>query len=91
MGGAGSNTTTSNRLDNVPEVMTGLSNGSPSNDPAMDCSWGRDEHPILKRVHEDVDESSGMACRKVLPHVDEETGDKVPRSGEASLYLMLMG
>ena len=33
-------------------VMTGQSNGSPSNVPEVECYWGRDEHPLLKEACE---------------------------------------
>ena len=55
--------TRSNRFSNESEVMTGQSNGSPSNALVMGCSWGQDEHPILKMIHEEVDGNGGKRSK----------------------------
>ena len=39
--------------------MTGQSNRSLTNVPEMECSWGQDEHPLVKGAREGVDESAG--------------------------------
>ena len=47
--------TTGNRLSNAQEVTLGQSNGSPGD--ALECPQVQDEHPWLKPVHEEEDES----------------------------------
>ena len=60
------NTTRSIRLSNVLLVMPGQSNWSPRNVPAKECSWGQVEHPLLKGVHEEEDETGGVAGGVVI-------------------------
>ena len=54
------NITRNNRLGNALEVMTGQSNGSLRNVLVMECSWVQEEHPLLKIVHEEIDETGGI-------------------------------
>ena len=52
-------TTRSNGLSNVLLVVTGQSNRSSSNVSEMECSWGQDEHLLLKGAPEEEDETGG--------------------------------
>ena len=61
--------TKSNRLSNEPGVIRGWSNGSPSSTLVMGCSWGQDEHPTKKVVHEKGDEICDNA--KVMNNVSK--------------------
>ena len=49
--------------------MTGQINWSPSNVLVMECSWGQDEHPLLKGAHEEDEELGGVGG-DVLLHAE---------------------
>ena len=44
--------TTCNRLCSILQVLMGQSKGTPNNSPGMEFTWGQDEQPLKKGVHE---------------------------------------
>ena len=73
--GEGASTTAGNRLDIVPRLVVGQSNGSLNGDPDRVHYWGRDEHPGLKWEQEEEDESGGLLAEGP-PTENARGGDK---------------